>query len=181
LWRRCPLATPHHSNTPTLRESTRRGGVQPRPVRAPAVLHVRVAGAQHRGEPRRFLFAPPLLARFLKMPMGAHGPQSAFAVQLLLQPPQRLLHRLAFLKPNLGQYSLTSSPTTPGHPAPSWPRSPVGQAAKDTYGAPTVNQNCARNAAKSRARRQTSVTRWHTWGSEGPSHRVATNKPPTSH
>ena len=43
------------------------------------------------------------------MPMIAHFLERAFAVDFLFQPAQRLVHGLAFFKPDFGQlYSLPS-------------------------------------------------------------------------
>jgi hypothetical protein len=44
------------------------------------------------------------------MPVIAHFLQGAFAVDLFLQSPQRLIHRLAFFQSNFGQKILTSFP-----------------------------------------------------------------------
>ena len=78
--------------------------------------HISVARRQHGRKPRRLLFAPPLLARLLKMPVITHDLQRPFAVDLLLQPPQCLFDCLAFSKLNFGQNSLTSSPNDLGIP-----------------------------------------------------------------
>ena len=69
----------------------------------PKTLLVRVAGAQHGGKTRRFHFAAALFARLFKMPVIADFLERAFAVDFLFQPAQRLIHRFAFLQPNLCQ------------------------------------------------------------------------------
>src|SRR5690349_13420163 len=66
-------------------------------------LHVRVARAQHRGKTGRLLLAPAFLAWFFEVPMVAHRFERPFAVDLLLQSPQGLLHGLAFFQFNFGQ------------------------------------------------------------------------------
>ena len=114
-----------------------------RPPAAPGLasrrLHIGVASAEHGGEPGGLFFAPAPLAWPLKMPVVAHHFQGPFAVNLLLQPPQRLFHPLALPKLYLGQNSLTSSPATSGQPRPSWPTLPLGQAAKSIFGPGLVN------------------------------------------
>jgi hypothetical protein len=59
-------------------------------------LQIGVAGAQHGGKAGRFHFAAFSLAGFLKMPVIAHFLQRPFAIDLLFQSPQRLVHWLAF-------------------------------------------------------------------------------------
>jgi hypothetical protein len=91
-------------------------------------LHVRVAGFEHGGKPRHFLFAPTLFARFLEVPMVPNNLQRSFAINLLLQAPQDSFNRLAFFYFNLGQNSFTSSPVTMmGNARPSWPAIRFGQ------------------------------------------------------
>jgi hypothetical protein len=60
-------------------------------------LQIGVAGAQHGGEAGGFHLAASALAGLLKMPVAAHFLQRALAIDLLLQSPQRLVNRLAFL------------------------------------------------------------------------------------
>ena len=103
-------------------------------------LRVGVACAEHGGKPRHLLFAAAALAGLLKMPVVACHLQRPFAVNLLLQTPQRPFHRLALFKLILGQLSLTSSPKTSGQPGPSWPRLPFGQAAKHIPATRVVNR-----------------------------------------
>jgi len=70
-------------------------------------LQISVTRAQHGGETRGLHFAATALARLFEMPMIAHFLQRAFAVDFLFQPAQRLVHGLAFFKPDFGQlYSL---------------------------------------------------------------------------
>lgn len=59
-------------------------------------LHIGVAGRQHGGEARGFFLAAAAFTGFLKMAVAAHCFQGALAVNLLLQPAQRPVHRLAF-------------------------------------------------------------------------------------
>ena len=66
-------------------------------------LQIGVASGQHGGKARGFLLAAPPFARFFVMPVIAHDFQGAFAVNLLLQPAQGLVHGFAFFKFNLGQ------------------------------------------------------------------------------
>ena len=47
---------------------------------------------------RSFRFAPTLFARLFVVTVGPGLPQRAFAVEFLLQAPQRLLYRLTFLQ-----------------------------------------------------------------------------------
>jgi hypothetical protein len=120
----------HRSATRAPRCRMGRARQRAAPSRAIQRLQISVARRQHRGKPRCLLLAPPLLARLLEMAVTAHRLQCAFAVDLLLQSPQRFLDWLAFFKLNFGQNSLTSSPGTSGHSGPSWPVFPFGQAAK---------------------------------------------------
>jgi len=61
-------------------------------------LQVRVAGAQHRGEPSGLLFAAPAFAGLLKMSVAAHDLQRPFPVNLLFELAQGLINGLAFFK-----------------------------------------------------------------------------------
>src|SRR5437773_1477602 len=70
-----PPLPSQHSMTPVLHHSAWR-------------LEVRVAGAEHGGEPGGLLFAPAALAGLLEMPMVAHRLERPFAVNLFLEPPQ---------------------------------------------------------------------------------------------
>ena len=65
--------------------------------------HIGVSGGQHRGKAGGFGLAPFPFAGLFKMPVIAHFLECAFAVNLLLQPAQGLVHRLALLKSNFGQ------------------------------------------------------------------------------
>ena len=64
---------------------------------------IRVTRREHRGEPRDFFLATALLARLFKMPMSAHDFERALAVDFLLQPPQRTIHRFAFFQSYFSQ------------------------------------------------------------------------------
>mgnify|MGYP001769729046 CR=1 FL=1 len=75
---------------------------------------VGVATGQHGGETRNLFLAATLLTRLLVMPVGAHGAESAFAIQPLLQPAERLLDRLALLEFDLSQ-SLSLPSNDLGH------------------------------------------------------------------
>ena len=55
-------------------------------------LHVRVAGAEHGGEARGFFLAPAAFAWLFKVAVAANDFQRAFAVDLLLEPPQGLIN-----------------------------------------------------------------------------------------
>ena len=59
-------------------------------------LQVGVAGGQHRGKARCFFLAAPLFTRLFEMPVIAHDLQGPFAVNFLLQSPQRAFHWFAF-------------------------------------------------------------------------------------
>ena len=59
-------------------------------------LQVRVAGAEHGGKARGLFLAAALFTRLFKMPVIAHDLQGPFAVNFLLQPPQRAFHWFAF-------------------------------------------------------------------------------------
>jgi hypothetical protein len=67
------------------------------------VSSVGVTRAQHGGEAGDLQLAPPPLAGLLEVLMIAHFLEGAFAVDLLLEPPQGPLHRFAFLKSYLSQ------------------------------------------------------------------------------
>ncbi len=71
-------------------------------------LQIRVACAQHRGEPRDFFLAAAARTGLFEVPVIAHFLQGAFAVDFFLQPPKRPIHWFAFFKPDFGQ--LTSLP-----------------------------------------------------------------------
>src|ERR1041385_1817270 len=58
----------------------------------PSELQVGVARAQHGREPGGLHLAAAAFAGLLKMPVIAHFLQGAFAVDLFLQSPQRLVH-----------------------------------------------------------------------------------------
>ena len=73
-------------------------------------LQVGVAGAQHGAETGGLFLAATALTGFFKMPVAADLLQRAFAVDFLLQPPERAIHRFAFFKPDLGQLKFTSFP-----------------------------------------------------------------------
>src|ERR1039458_6626824 len=107
-------------------------------------LCVGVARAEHGGKPRHLLFAAAALTGLLKMPVVACDLQRPFAVNLLLQSPQCPFHWLALFDLNFGQNYLTSSPKTPGHPGPSWPVLPFGQAVKHRGQPEVVNRQVAR-------------------------------------
>ena len=72
-------------------------------VRVYKASHVSIAGAQHGGKPGRLHLSAPPFAGLLEMPVVAHFFQSAFAVDLFLQAPQRLVNRLAFFQSYFGQ------------------------------------------------------------------------------
>lgn len=82
----------------------------PRPQGENRSLQIGVALAQHGREPGGFLFAPPFLTGLFKMAMIANRLQDSLAVNFLLEPPQRPLHRFTLLESNFRQSLLTSSP-----------------------------------------------------------------------
>ena len=59
-------------------------------------LQIRVAGGEHRGKTRDLFLAAALFTRLFKMPVTAHDLERAFAVDFLLQSPQRTIHWFAF-------------------------------------------------------------------------------------
>jgi hypothetical protein len=72
-------------------------------------LQIRVTGGQHGGKARGLHLPSLLFARLLKMPVGAHGFQRAFAVHFLFQAAQGFVNRLAFLEFDFAQFKFTSS------------------------------------------------------------------------
>ena len=79
------------------------GGNRARVVRIERDSHVGVTGAQHGGKPGRLHFPAPPFTGLFEMPVVAHFLQSAFAVDLFLQTPQRLVNRFPFFQSNFGQ------------------------------------------------------------------------------
>lgn len=111
---RCSTARRSRCHAPAAGAAKHRARPVHRPHRARngenRPLQIGVAMAQHGREPGGFLFAPPFLAGLFKMAMIANRLQDSLAVNFLLEPPQRPLHRFTLLESNFRQSLLTSSP-----------------------------------------------------------------------
>ncbi len=81
-----------------------------RPHASRHCLHFGVTRAQHSREPRGLFLAPPSFTRLFEMPVASYNFQCPFPVDLLLQPAEGFIHRLAFFQFNLSQKLFTSSP-----------------------------------------------------------------------
>ena len=79
-------------------------------------LHVSVTCAEHCRKLCDLHLAATLLTRFLKVTVIAHFFECALAINLLLQPTQRLFDGLAFFQFNLNQNYFTSSLHMPPRP-----------------------------------------------------------------
>lgn len=82
------------------------------------MLQVRVAGAEHRVETRNLQLAAAAFAGLFVMTMTSHFAKNAFTIHLLLEAPERLLNRLAFLEFDLGHADSLPFRTLAGNPAP---------------------------------------------------------------